>query len=62
MFDSLAWRRECYDHYLLGLDDEDELDEEFWTDSAEQPYEVRIDGDETLPTARRRSAPGRRDM
>jgi hypothetical protein len=49
MFDSLAWRRECYDHYLLGLDDEDEPDdEEFWTNTTEQPYEIRID-DETLP-------------
>ena len=48
MFDRLAWRRECYDHYLLGLDDDEPDDEEFWTDPAEQPYEVRID-DETLP-------------
>jgi hypothetical protein len=49
MFDRLAWRRECYDHYLLALDDEGEPDEEeFWTATAEQPYEVRID-DETLP-------------
>ena len=50
MFDRLAWRRECYDHYLLALDDEDELDdEEFWTATAEQPYEVRMDDDGTLP-------------
>jgi hypothetical protein len=50
MFDRLAWRRECYDHYLLGLDDEDEPDdEEFWTDTTAQPHEVRIDDDETLP-------------
>jgi hypothetical protein len=49
MFDRLAWRRECYDHYLLGLDDEDD-DEEFWTDTTEQANEVRIDDDEeTLP-------------
>lgn len=50
MFDRLAWRRECYEHYLLGLDDEDELDDkEFWTDTGEQPYEAHIDDDETLP-------------
>jgi hypothetical protein len=50
MFDRFAWRREGHDHYLLGLDDEDELDdEEFWTDSATQPHEVRIDDDESLP-------------
>jgi hypothetical protein len=41
MFDRFAWRRECYDHYLLGPDDEDELDdEEFWTNTAEQPHEA----------------------
>ena len=28
MFDRLAWRRECYERYLLLLDDEeDELDD-----------------------------------
>jgi hypothetical protein len=48
MFDRLAWRRECYDHYLLGLDDDEPDDEEFWTDPADQPYEAQID-DETLP-------------
>ena len=26
MFDSLAWRRECYERYLLD-DEEDELDD-----------------------------------
>jgi hypothetical protein len=34
MFDSLAWRRECYERYLLGLDyEEEDFDEEmddFW--------------------------------
>jgi hypothetical protein len=49
MFDRLAWRRECYDHYLLGLDDANEDDDdEFWTDTEEQPHEIRID-EETLP-------------
>jgi hypothetical protein len=49
MFDRFAWRRECYDHYLLGLDDDDEPDdEEFWTNTAAQPYEAHAD-DETLP-------------
>jgi hypothetical protein len=28
MFDRLAWRREFYERYLLGLDDEDESDYE----------------------------------
>ena len=23
MFDRLAWRRECYERYLLGLDDDE---------------------------------------
>jgi hypothetical protein len=27
MFDRLAWRRECYERYLLGLDDEDDEEE-----------------------------------
>jgi hypothetical protein len=27
MFDRLAWRREFYERYLLGLDDEDESDD-----------------------------------
>ncbi len=27
MFDSLAWRHECYERYL-GLDDEEEVDDE----------------------------------
>ena len=50
MFDRFAWRRECYDDYLLGLDDEDELDdEEFWTGTATQPRELSVDEDETLP-------------
>jgi hypothetical protein len=51
MFDRLAWRRECYEHYLLGLDDEDdeeELDaEEFWADPEEQRYQADIDDYET---------------
>jgi hypothetical protein len=50
MFDRFAWRREGYDHYLFGPDDEDELDdEEFWTNTTAQPHEVHIDNDETLP-------------
>ncbi len=49
MFDRFAWRRECYEHYLFGLDDEDELDdEEFWTGTGDLPYEAHIDHDETL--------------
>ena len=28
MFDRLAWRQEFYERYLLGLDDEDESDDE----------------------------------
>jgi hypothetical protein len=42
MFDRLAWRRECYERYLLGLDgdeepgDEEPGDEEFWADPEEQ--------------------------
>jgi hypothetical protein len=45
MFDSLAWRRDFYDRYLLGLDDdeEEELDEEeeeeeddFWEDHEDE--------------------------
>jgi hypothetical protein len=27
MFDRLAWRREFYERYLLGLDDEEEPDD-----------------------------------
>ena len=27
MFDRLAWRRECYERYLLLDDEEDELDD-----------------------------------
>jgi len=27
MFDRFAWRRECYEHYLLGVDDEDDEEE-----------------------------------
>jgi hypothetical protein len=42
MFDRLAWRREFYERYLLGLDDEEELDDEeidaFWSDVEEQRY------------------------
>jgi hypothetical protein len=50
MFDRFAWRWECYDHHLFGSDDEDELDdEEFWTNTAEEPHEAHIDHDETLP-------------
>jgi hypothetical protein len=37
MFDHLAWRQECYERNLFGLDDEEELDdEEFWVDLEEQ--------------------------
>ena len=50
MFDSLAWRRECYEGYLLGLDDEDDEDdeeeldgEEFWADPEEQRYQADTD-------------------
>jgi hypothetical protein len=36
MFDSLAWRRECYERYLLD-DEEDELDDReeaaYWADA-----------------------------
>jgi hypothetical protein len=28
VFDRLAWHRECYERYLLGLDDEAELDDD----------------------------------
>jgi hypothetical protein len=50
MFDSLAWHRECYERYLLGLDDEDELDdEEFWADPEEQRYQMDVD-DEDMPS------------
>jgi hypothetical protein len=45
MFDRAAWRRECYERYLLDLDDEEELDnEELWTDPEEQSG---LDDDET---------------
>ena len=40
MFDHLAWRRECYERYLLDLDDEEELDdEEFWV-GPEEPADI----------------------
>ena len=42
MFDRLAWRREFYERYLLGLDDEEALDDEeidaFWSDVEEQRH------------------------
>jgi hypothetical protein len=36
VFDRAAWRRECYERYLLGLDEEELDDEEFWADPQEQ--------------------------
>ena len=38
MFDSLAWRRECYERYLLDLDDDEDLDDEddFWEDTEDE--------------------------
>ncbi|HMD22829.1 MAG TPA: hypothetical protein VKG61_04125 [Streptosporangiaceae bacterium] len=49
MFDRLAWRRECYERYLLLDDEADELDDTeeaaYWAD-AEDPS--RIDGDTSL--------------
>jgi hypothetical protein len=36
MFDRLAWRRECYERYLLGPDDE-EPDDQADTDDYEVP-------------------------
>ncbi len=48
MFDRLAWRRECYERYLLLDDKEDELDDTeeaaYWAD-AEDPS--RIDNYDT---------------
>jgi len=41
MFDRLAWRREFYERYLLGLDEEEFDDEEVtasWTDMEEQHH------------------------
>ncbi len=50
MFDRLAWRRECYERYLLLDDEADELDDTeeaaYWAD-AEDPS--RIDDDDTSP-------------
>jgi hypothetical protein len=37
MFDRLAWRREFYERYLLGLDDEAELDDTELNRPAEAP-------------------------
>ena len=43
MFDRLAWRRECYERYLLLDDGEDELDDReeaaYWAD-AEDPSRI----------------------
>jgi hypothetical protein len=48
MFDRFAWRRDGCEHYLLDLDDEEELDdEEFWVDLEEQHYQADFDDDET---------------
>ncbi len=53
MFDRLAWRQECSERYLLGLDeeeldDEEELeDEEFWVDLEEQHHQADFDDYET---------------
>ena len=48
MFDRLAWRRECYERYLLGLDDEEDLDdEESGADPEEQRYQANLDDYET---------------
>ena len=64
MFDRLAWRRECYERYLLLDDGEDELDDReeaaYWAD-AEDPS--RIDdydtpfGDLAAQGGRHRSRP-----
>jgi hypothetical protein len=48
MFDRLAWRRECYERYLLLDDEADELDdtqEAAYRADAEDPS--RIDDDDT---------------
>ena len=42
MFDHPAWRQECHESYLLGLDDEEEPDdEEFWVDPEVPPSPQR---------------------
>ena len=44
MFDRLAWRRECYERYLLDdeEDEEDELDDreeaDYWADAEERSH------------------------
>ena len=51
MFDRLAWRREFYERYLLGLDDEEEPNDDelaaSWADLEEQHYQAQIDDYET---------------
>ena len=45
MFDRLAWRREFYERYLLGLDDDDEPDDQGVPrgDRARMPDDVEAD-------------------
>jgi hypothetical protein len=45
MFDRLAWRREFYERYLLGQDDEEEDDEEEYDE--DEYDEDEYDEDET---------------
>jgi len=45
MFDRLAWRREFYERYLLGLDDDEESDDHGVPtgDLARMPDDVEAD-------------------
>ncbi len=47
MFDSLSWRRQTYERYLLDPDDEEEeLDD--WDDPEERYYREEIDDGESV--------------
>jgi len=53
MFDRLAWRRECYERYLLLDDDEAELDDSELDDSEEAAYWADAEDPSRTPIAQK---------